>query len=306
MGLTYKILCSVAFVCVLLLSILSLYARKVKRRLTRKDPFCEARMRPAGESLRLKLLDLDEEWTFAAIWLAGCGGFSFLVLSSLSSTSMESPIGVLVKAFLLSAGFAGVLVFTVKVWLLQTKTWAVSLGFDGERYVGQVLTDALVPLGCRVFHDLPFDGFNVDHLVISPSGVFVVETKTYSKPINPRTGKADYKITYDGKRLAFPRKTSLGNELGQTEFITKKVAEWLSGETGRAVPSRGVLLFPGWFVEVTGNSSLVVANPNPKFLIPRLFPNGVACLNNGEPLDSTLYNRILYLVTQKATIEETK
>lgn len=58
-------------------------------------------------------------------------------------------------------------------------------GAEGERRVGEVLSQ--LPDEYVVFHDFrPTDGngglrpWNVDHIVVGPSGVFVVETKMYS------------------------------------------------------------------------------------------------------------------------------
>ena len=36
--------------------------------------------------------------------------------------------------------------------------------------------------GYAVFHDIPGDGFNVDHALIGPAGIFAIETKTRAKP----------------------------------------------------------------------------------------------------------------------------
>jgi hypothetical protein len=46
------------------------------------------------------------------------------------------------------------------------------------------------------YHDIVGDSFNVDHVVISAKGIYVIETKTYSKPAS---GAAN--ITYDGQQL---------------------------------------------------------------------------------------------------------
>lgn len=60
----------------------------------------------------------------------------------------------------------------------------IKLGRDGEKAVGQYL-ERLRENGARVFHDIVGDGFNVDHVVVASQGIFVIETKTLSKP----TGK---------------------------------------------------------------------------------------------------------------------
>lgn len=49
-------------------------------------------------------------------------------------------------------------------------------GERGELKVAEILDD-LRPLGYRAFHDLVRDGFNIDHVVVGPAGVFAVETK---------------------------------------------------------------------------------------------------------------------------------
>jgi hypothetical protein len=49
-------------------------------------------------------------------------------------------------------------------------------GERGELRVAQVLDD-LRNFGYHAFHDLVRDGFNIDHVVVGPAGVFAVETK---------------------------------------------------------------------------------------------------------------------------------
>ena len=35
--------------------------------------------------------------------------------------------------------------------------------------------------GAQIFHDVPADGFNLDHVVVADKGIFVIETKTWSR-----------------------------------------------------------------------------------------------------------------------------
>ncbi len=49
-------------------------------------------------------------------------------------------------------------------------------GERGELRVAEVLDD-LRTYGYRPFHDVVRDGFNVDHVVVGPGGVFAIETK---------------------------------------------------------------------------------------------------------------------------------
>ena len=49
-------------------------------------------------------------------------------------------------------------------------------GERGELRVAEILDD-LRGSGYRAFHDLTGDGFNIDHVVVGPAGIFAIETK---------------------------------------------------------------------------------------------------------------------------------
>ncbi|HEX9145591.1 MAG TPA: nuclease-related domain-containing protein, partial [Candidatus Binatia bacterium] len=51
---------------------------------------------------------------------------------------------------------------------------ALRLGRNGERDVGQKL-EPLRKHGYQVFHDIIGDGFNIDHVLIGPAGIFTVQ-----------------------------------------------------------------------------------------------------------------------------------
>jgi hypothetical protein len=78
----------------------------------------------------------------------------------------------------------GLAVAAVVAWRLrfrpseQVTTWR--RGVAGERRTARLL-DRLTPSGYVVFHDLAIPGSpaNVDHLVIGPSGVFVIDSKQW-------------------------------------------------------------------------------------------------------------------------------
>jgi hypothetical protein len=141
---------------------------------------------------------------------------------------------------------------------------ALRLAREGEQAVGQYL-EHLRKSGYQIFHDIPGQGFNVDHVVIGPAGVFTIETKTWSKPLRGET-----RIVVDGERIL-----ANGMEPERNPIIQARAqATWLHGllkeSTGRAVPVRPAILFPGWFVECppAGQSDVWVLNPKalPAFL----------------------------------------
>lgn len=133
-----------------------------------------------------------------------------------------------------------------QVQKIRPKIHALKLGRDGEKVVGQSLEE-LRSGGAIVLHDIIADGFNVDHVVISPKGLFVIETKTYSKP-NGR----DARILFDGDKLSIDGRAPSRDPVKQVMANTAWVQELLKERTGRSFPARPVVLFPGWFVETAG------------------------------------------------------
>jgi hypothetical protein len=116
------------------------------------------------------------------------------------------------------------------------------LAIDGEKAVGQYL-EGLRESGYKVFHDLVSDGFNVDHVLVGPGGVFTIETKTWSKPMR---GKPT--IEFDGEKITAagrePERDPVIQAKGQASWLQRIVKE----STGRSVTVRPVVLFPGWFI----------------------------------------------------------
>jgi hypothetical protein len=68
-------------------------------------------------------------------------------------------------------------------WRLLPIARRLNRGERGERYVADVLEELRVD-GYKPVHDLVADGFNIDHVLVGPGGVFAIETKY-------RSGKGD-------------------------------------------------------------------------------------------------------------------
>jgi len=112
--------------------------------------------------------------------------------------------------------------------------------------------------GAVVFHDIPANNFNIDHVVIASEGVFAVETKGFTKPKQGR-GKADATVVFDGKVLKFPTWTTK-DPLEQAERQAAWLAKWLASAVGSPVPVLPVVALPGWFIERTGRGDVRVFN----------------------------------------------
>jgi hypothetical protein len=94
--------------------------------------------------------------------------------------------------------------------------------------------------GARIFHDIPGDGFSLDHVVISTHGLFVIETKTWSKR------SPDDRVTFDGTRLLVGGRTpsrdpirqvrAASDWLGRTTCADRGVTHLICRSSGRITP----------------------------------------------------------------------
>lgn len=159
-----------------------------------------------------------------------------------------------------TAAAMGAVVYAVVRFLrVRPRLRALQQGREGERVVGQYL-EGLRGQGYRVFHDVVGDGFNVDHVLIGPAGVFSVETKTRSKPAG------DARVQFDGIQLAVAGFEPDRDPIVQAKAQASWLRELLGESTGKAFRVRPVVLFPGWFVEQKGTSAREVWVLNPKAL----------------------------------------
>lgn len=139
--------------------------------------------------------------------------------------------------------FAAVAYAVFRVFKVRGRLRDLSRGIDGERAVGQFL-ERLRADGYEVFHDIVAPGFNVDHVLIGPAGVFSVETKTWSKP-----ARGSPKVTYDGQRVLVDGHEPDRDPVTQARAQAAWLRELLTQSTGKRYEVRSVVLFPGWFVE---------------------------------------------------------
>ncbi len=115
------------------------------------------------------------------------------------------------------------------------------LGLKGEMTVGQHL-EAMRSDGALVIHDIPCEGFNIDHVVISKQGVFMIETKTMSKPDRGKT-----EIVCDGDTLKINGCPDKYGHIAQAVANARYLSELLEQRTGEPVATQPILAFPGWF-----------------------------------------------------------
>jgi len=221
------------------------------------SPFNRDFLRPAGFSLQRRLEELQLE-------LALSFGFGLFVptwfYSMWLSVQNWSPDAANpgLAIFYMAAGAGGFLFLLSRTLHNYRSLRNIRAGLDGELATGQEL-DRLMRHGCRIFHDVPAAGSNIDHVVIGPTGVLAVETKAELRSDRGR-GAEDATVLFDGHRLSFPGHSGTGY-LDQAGRQASWLSHWLRTKLGEDVPVKPVLALPGWFVDRRGDGSVSVVNP---------------------------------------------
>ena len=121
-------------------------------------------------------------------------------------------------------------------------------GLIAEQMTGQLLNRLIGP-DCIVAHDLPCDGFNIDHIVITSHAVYTVETKSFRKP-RWSGDDSHYKVTFDGQWLRFT-----GWKVDAPVLQARRQAQWLAQYLRESlqqnVPVLAAVALPGWWIERT-------------------------------------------------------
>ena len=271
-----------------------------------EEPFTGLPHRPAGESLRVKIQDLDDKLTEELLLMI----IYPIVLALLVATNPIYQTWPSLTVFVLVS-------LVVAVWSGRRamkslrQRWNCSLGFEGERVVGEELNQLMLS-GYRVFHDLPFESFNIDHVVVGPPGVYAIETKARRKPVRDR-GKKEYHVRFDGAALYWPKhlaqKHSDGpskqrsekqiewretKEIAQTALNARTLGEWLTSATGDKVGVNAVLVIPGWYVDRTGKGLVNVLNEKE---VQHSFPARPA-----NPLPPDQIQRIVHQLSERCRL----
>jgi hypothetical protein len=212
-------------------------------------PVKEKLLRSPGEFLRLKIERLDENIHIALFCLVATGAFLGMATAQLLNkpSAITGNLLAVVWSIGLAAqvGSAWWLVYLLK----ERRNWSV-----GEE-LNKLMRD-----GCLVFHDLPVENWNIDHVVIARTGVFAVETKARRKQ---RGKKADFhKVRFDGNALYFPGSKDKGetDDLEQTAQNAGWLCDFLSKALCEPIQVKAILTFPGWWVDREGKGAVTVLN----------------------------------------------
>ncbi|MDW7773768.1 MAG: nuclease-related domain-containing protein [Desulfobulbaceae bacterium] len=268
--------------------------------------------RSPGESLRKKINDyVNEILAFMALIPISIFLYSPYYYSQFFAFTKGESIGF---NFYLALTLNGFLI-AYSIWRI-IRTWSIKhdyvLGLDGETYVGQQLNHLML-LGCRIYHDFQTaKQGNIDHIVVSPAGVFAVETKGRYKPDKKR-GKADAKVIYDGKVLKFSDVIQTDQPLTQAKELAKTLAQELSSSIGKNVQVTPVVALPGWWVDLKASPSDVklfngkLVEDTGQFDAEKIKRNFFFQANHGnEFLSQDLFKAIVHRLDEKCRNVEPK
>jgi Nuclease-related domain len=199
-----------------------------------KDPPLRLPAQSLVEERSAILNDKLEPWLAVAVFMLALACFEwYRYFSKIPPNPVVFSIAAVVAATLAAWRF----------FRLRPRLRRLRQAIDGEKAVGQFL-ERLRESRYVVFHDVVGEGFNVDHVLIGPAGVFTVETKTWSKPAG-----GDARITFDGDTLKAGPHTPDRDPVVQAKAQASWLRRTLAESTGRQIDVFPVVLFPGWYVE---------------------------------------------------------
>lgn len=218
--------------------------------LNKRSPLTAAPLRTAGQSIEEEILRITSEDVAAyvsfSVFMAGFAVYEwYRWLRDFPPHPMSFSIG----AVILIAYCA------YKFLSAKRKLQNLKLARNGEKAVGEFL-DRFREKGYRVFHDVVGGNFNIDHLLIGKTGIYTIETKTLSKPIE---GKSE--IHYDGNQITVNGFTPDRDPIVQAKAQASWIKELVKDLTGKVYRVQPVVLYPGWFVQQPPGAEVWVLNP---------------------------------------------
>jgi len=207
----------------------------------KKSPIKDLPVRMPGQSLRESIAALIDEDTMPWVTIAFC----MIILAFLEWITVFFHISRSPWLFTIIAGVI-TMIAGAKIWRTKGKVKTMRLGQTGEEAVGQFLEEKLRPAGYQILHDVVNDRGNVDHVLIGPSGIYTIETKTHSKP-----AKGPCLVTYDGEKVKVNGYQPDRDPVAQAKAEAGWLSNLIESCTGKKIKVQPVVLYPGWFITAT-------------------------------------------------------
>ncbi|MGJ8657950.1 MAG: nuclease-related domain-containing protein [Akkermansiaceae bacterium] len=215
-----------------------IYCARNKHTTAFKEPFV-TRPRPAGHSLQKRTENLFLDLTF-----------SLFLLTLLAITPLTAHDKPSIKWIISALSIIGIIIIIIKTLKISKRYGAHLLGLKGEQLVGITL-DRLSTDQVKIFHDYYVHEkgkkpWNIDHIIVAPTGIFAIETKTRSKK-HYHDDKKGHQVTHEDGTLTYPYAVDTYG-IDQAKRQATHLAKELTGSTGSPLNVIPVLALPGWYV----------------------------------------------------------
>ena len=204
------------------------------------------RTRVQGESLQEKIRDYEfkvMEYMLLPAFYAGITLFVWYIYLAAVKIDLFCAVALsIITLVFVIRGF-----FKVKKTRLMLKRYRK--GLEGERLVGESL-NRLSNESTYVFHDIPGERFNVDHIIVSTRGIFVIETKHFNRNQCQEfyyDGSMIYRVMKDGRKFLCPK--LLPQIDGEARFIEHEIER----RTDTKLPVIKVAILIGSYINSTEN-----------------------------------------------------
>lgn len=129
-----------------------------------------------------------------------------------------AAIGVLILIFFIQLGIVGVISIILGIALIR-KGHKFHVGAVGESRVAKVL--ARFPDDWFIFNDMTVGRSQIDHIVVSPVGVYTIETKNYRGTIYGNAEKQKWSQVINHHKTTFynPVKQGIGHSVALSKFL---------------------------------------------------------------------------------------
>ncbi|MDP2784805.1 MAG: nuclease-related domain-containing protein [Sulfurimicrobium sp.] len=225
-----------------------------------RSPLTKKLLRSPGESIRNKLESIHDDLIMTV---------SMITIIPISMYSIWAFNQTKQSAFIaISIGLISIIYLTKSLLKKKNEQQRLTVGLEAEMATGQELNQLMMD-GYHVFHDLQLqdNSFNIDHVIVGPGGVYAVETKGRSKPINAK-GKAEWEIECKGDTLIFPGWEET-KPIEQARFQARELQKWICAAIAEPIVVQPALRIHGWNVKGRFPKDVKILYGNPRNFFAR-------------------------------------
>lgn len=224
--------------------------RRERRRRRSRSPIDDTHRlrRPPGTWVRSKLYKLQEDlqWDIFLLTMTSVSPVTIVLTTAVLEARTPGRAEVIVCALAIAGSICW---YTRRIVRLGDAAAACKLGLQCELAVAHEL-DALLRDGYGVYHDVPLDGTNLDHVVVGDDGVVVVETKGRARPTSgdgppPTTLRVrDGAVMTPGPSVPWADTGPIAQARSGAELLRAHLRDHASID----VAVEAMVVYPGWHV----------------------------------------------------------